>query len=140
VDRPLGAQTALLQALAVPGYGLELAERVRRQTGGLVRLQPGSIYPALRALERRGWVRPRAGTSRRAAGRPGRCYELTPKGVAAAAVRREALAGLLGPRPAAAVSPGDLRAMRERIVRSARASSFVIRLRRATEAARRRSR
>jgi DNA-binding PadR family transcriptional regulator len=134
MDSPLSAQAALLQALALPGHGLELAERVRRDTRGQVRLGPGSVYPALRALEGRGWIRTRA-TSRKAAGRPGVVYELTPEGVAAAAAQREALAAFYEPRPDVRSSPIDVPALRERLVRTARASSFVLRLRSAVQAA-----
>lgn len=131
---PLSAQAALLQGLALPGHGLELAERVRRDTRGQVRLGPGSLYPALRALQRRGWIRMRA-APRQSRGRPGRCFELTPEGVAASAVQREALAAFFAARPGSGPSPIDVRAMRQRLDRTMRASSFVLRLRRAVQAA-----
>jgi len=134
MDCPLSAQTALLQALALPGYGLELAERVRQQTGGQVCLRPGSIYPALRALERRGWIRGRVSARRNATGRPGRSYEQTPLGVAVATAQREALAAFFQPRPRDASRRLDTRAMRERIGRAARVSAFVLRLRGAVRA------
>lgn len=48
-------ETLLLRALrAGPGYGLELAARVKEQSG--VDLGPGSVYPALRDMERDGLV------------------------------------------------------------------------------------
>jgi PadR family transcriptional regulator, regulatory protein PadR len=50
-------QTALLQALiSGPGYGLELIERVKNRTEGKVLLGNGKVYPALRDLERAGFV------------------------------------------------------------------------------------
>src|SRR5574341_1438418 len=83
VETPLSARAALLQALRVPGYGLELMKRVHDSTGGVVGLRMGSIYPALRALEGEGLVRCLRVAARRK-GRPRRYYELTPRGVRAA--------------------------------------------------------
>jgi DNA-binding PadR family transcriptional regulator len=140
MDCPLGAQTALLQALTIPGYGLELAERVRRQTSGEVRLVPGSLYPALRALERRGWIRATSPASGGGVGRPGRRYELTPPGVVAAAARRRALASFFRAGAAALAPSIDAAGMRARIARTAQVSAFVLRLRRAADAARGRRR
>ena len=57
MDTPLSARAALLQALAIAGYGMELIERVRRDTHGHVRLRMGSVYPALGRLERERLVR-----------------------------------------------------------------------------------
>lgn len=45
----------LLEVIAKgPGYGLSLVERVCAHTNGKMRLSSGSLYPALRALEREG--------------------------------------------------------------------------------------
>jgi len=93
----------------------------------------GSVYPALRQLERQGLVRswqvPASG-----AGRPRRYYELTRKGIAAAAAEREALAGLLESDASgtAAPTPEAIRAMRRRLRECARVSAFVSELRRRT--------
>src|SRR5688572_14726934 len=91
MEAPLSARAALLHALRMPGYGLDLMARVRRGTGGSIRLRGGSVYPALRALEAQGLVRSTSvnGAGR---GRPRQYYELTAAGVRAAAVQR---AGLL---------------------------------------------
>jgi PadR family transcriptional regulator PadR len=110
---PLSARAALLQALTVPGYGLDLIERVRRGSGGRVSLRMGSVYPALLSLERQGLVRRRRIEGRRR-GRPRRYYELTVAGVRAAMDEREALLGLLRIPEGAAVDPGVLRERMER--------------------------
>lgn len=44
----------LLQAR--PGYGYELCERLRNQSGGMLTFEDGAIYPLLHAFERQGWV------------------------------------------------------------------------------------
>jgi DNA-binding PadR family transcriptional regulator len=125
MDTPLSARAALLQALMVPGYGLELIERVRRGSGGRVRLRMGSVYPALQALERGGLVRRRA-VRLQGRGRPRRYYELTVAGVRAAAEQRDALLGLLVSAPQEA--PTDFDAMRERLRACSDLSSAVLRL------------
>ena len=125
MQAPLSARAALLQALAVPGYGLDLIARVRRGSGGRVRLQVGSVYPALLSLERQGLVRRRRVDGRRR-GRPRQYYELTVTGVRAAMDEREALLGLLRlPETGAAADPG---AMRERMQRCSDLSAAVRRL------------
>ena len=91
-------QTVLLQALIEgKGYGLELAERVERRTGGIFRLSQGALYPALRGLEESGLVRswesdplPERG------GRARRFYELTAEGLRMARQEKRGLLGLLG--------------------------------------------
>ena len=92
----VGGREALLQALVYPGYGLELIERVRRLSGGVVRLRPGTLYPALSDLEKCGLVRSRTGPKPGGRGRPRRYYELTPRGISARDLDRRALAGLFG--------------------------------------------
>jgi PadR family transcriptional regulator PadR len=132
MDTPLSAKAALLQALALPGYGLELVERIRRQSGRQVQLRPGSIYPALRALERRRLVRSRTDAPHGAIGRPARYYELTPEGVAMATAQREALGVFFRQGRHDPPSAGQVRLMRERLHRCGQVSGFVLRLRRAT--------
>jgi DNA-binding PadR family transcriptional regulator len=130
---PLNAQTAVLLALDRPGYGVQIIERVRQHTAGHVRLRLGSVYPALRDLRERGLVRGWAAPNP-TRGRRRFYYELTPKGVAAAGVRREAIRGLLlsatdGP-PAE-----ELARMRDRLRECVALSAFVLDLRRRTLAA-----
>lgn len=98
------ARAALLQALiAGPGYGLDLIERVKRQTNGAIVLGQGSIYPALRAMEDEGLLEsyesepvPERG------GRPRVFYRVTAEGHRAAQGDRSAMMGLLGLTPGAA--------------------------------------
>jgi PadR family transcriptional regulator PadR len=134
VDTPLSAKSALLQALTVPGYGLELVERIRHQSGQKVRLRLGSIYPALRALERRRLVRSRP-TPPGAVGRPARYYELTPEGAATATAQREALGVFFRQGRHDPPSAGQVRLMRERLHRCAEVSGFVLKLRKAMASA-----
>lgn len=86
MEPPIGAKAALLQTLiSKPGYGLELIERVKERTKGVVELSQGSVYPALRALEREGLLRSWDGeTTPERGGRPRRYYELTAEGRRAA--------------------------------------------------------
>jgi PadR family transcriptional regulator PadR len=92
----LNPRTALLQALiSGQGYGLELAERVRDRSRGKTNLGQGTLYPALRALEREGLVRSwEADPTPARGGRPRVYYELTAKGAKAAQEEREALVAL----------------------------------------------
>lgn len=58
MDPGLTVKATLLQALLEgPCYGQQLIALVHDRTGGRVRLGEGSLYPALRALEREGLVR-----------------------------------------------------------------------------------
>lgn len=91
MEAPLTARAVLLEALiSGPSFGLELIERVKTRTKGQVRLGPGSIYPALRSLEREGLLRSWDGkpTAERG-GRPRRYYELTAEGRKAALTQRK---------------------------------------------------
>jgi PadR family transcriptional regulator PadR len=94
----IDSKTALLQALiSGEGYGLELIDRVKERTQGRVRLGQGSIYPALRDLERDGLVESFEGeTVPERAGRPRIYYRLTGAGRRAAFEERQALGGLFG--------------------------------------------
>jgi PadR family transcriptional regulator PadR len=129
METPLSAKAALLQALVIPGYGLELVERVRRSSSGHIRLRLGSVYPALRALEEQGLVRSRLRPRPQGAGRPRRYYDLTPRGRTASRTQREALAAFF--RPERGKPPAEeAKAMGERIRQCAELSAFVLELRR----------
>ena len=69
-------------------YGYELAAELRRQTDAVIDLPEGTIYPALRRLERQGLIEGRweavADAPRR------RYYHLTPDGERAVATGRAA--------------------------------------------------
>jgi PadR family transcriptional regulator, regulatory protein PadR len=139
MEAPLSAKAALLQALVIPGYGLELAERIRRDSSGRVRLRLGSIYPALRALEEQGLVRSRLVPRPRGAGRPRRFYHLTPRGVAASLAQRDALAAFFRP-VRARPSAEEVKLMAARIRQCIELSAFVLELRRQVLSAAGRSR
>ncbi len=61
-----------------PLHGYAIARRIREMSGDLLRVEEGSLYPALQRLLRQGWVEAEwvaAGPKRRA-----RVYRLTPQG------------------------------------------------------------
>ena len=74
-----------------PSYGNQLMERVGELTGGLVAVNPNTMYPLLRALEADGLV---AGAWEHPERRSRRFYGLTDAGAA----ERDRLASELGPR------------------------------------------
>ena len=61
-----------------PAHGHEIARHIQRTTDDVLRLEHGSLYPALHRLERRGWIRARWGMSDN--NRRAKYYELTRKG------------------------------------------------------------
>lgn len=74
-----------------PSYGNQLMDRVGALTGGLVGVNPNTMYPLLRALEAEGLV---AGRWEHPERRSRRFYELT----AAGAAERDRLAAEVAPR------------------------------------------
>ena len=94
----VNAASALLQALLNgEGYGLELIERVKKQSRGKIVIGIGSVYPALRSLERKGYLRSWDGDPvPETGGRPRRYYEITADGMRVARAERKAVAGLFG--------------------------------------------
>jgi DNA-binding PadR family transcriptional regulator len=117
--------------LDYPAHGLELIRRVRDRTGGAVSLKQGSVYPALRRLERERLVRSWTGKSAKGGGRPRRYYELTLEGVKAASAVKQIVAsltkGIEFPTPA----PREVARMQERLHRCAEVSAFCMDLQRA---------
>jgi DNA-binding PadR family transcriptional regulator len=77
-----------------PSYGNQLMERVGQLTGGLLNVNPNTMYPLLRQLEGDGLV---AGEWEHPERRSRRFYRLTDQG----AGERARLAAELGPRLAA---------------------------------------
>jgi DNA-binding PadR family transcriptional regulator len=75
---------------AGPSYGNQLMERVVELSGGLLAVNPNTMYPLLRSLESRGLI---AGEWEHPERRSRRFYALT----AAGAAERERLAGALEP-------------------------------------------
>ena len=80
VDLPQGTLDLLiLRTLALePQHGWAISERVQQISSDVLRIQQGSLYPALHRLERRGWIKARWGTSEN--NRRAKHYELTKSG------------------------------------------------------------
>ena len=55
-----------------------MSERIQQISSDVLRVQQGSLYPALHRLERRGWIKARWGTSEN--NRRAKFYELTKAG------------------------------------------------------------
>jgi transcriptional regulator len=69
----------ILRTLALePLHGWGVAERIRQMSRDALRVQQGSLYPALHRLERKGWVKARWSTSEQ--NRRAKYYELTAGG------------------------------------------------------------
>lgn len=75
-----GALDALiLRTLAWgPRHGYAIARWLEDTAGAALKVEEGSLYPALYRLEERGWVRAEWGVSE--LGRRAKFYELTPQG------------------------------------------------------------
>lgn len=58
IDLPQGTLDLLiLKVLSLePQHGWAISERLQQISTGVVRVQQGSLYPALHRLERRGWI------------------------------------------------------------------------------------
>jgi transcriptional regulator len=61
-----------------PRHGYAVARWIERVTGDVLRVEEGSLYPALHRLERRGWVTAEWGLSE--TGRRVKLYQLTSQG------------------------------------------------------------
>jgi PadR family transcriptional regulator PadR len=90
IDLPQGTLDLLiLQALALePQHGWAISERVQQISSGVLRIQQGSLYPALHRLQRRGWIKARWGVSEN--NRRAKFYELTKSGRKQLEVERDA--------------------------------------------------
>jgi PadR family transcriptional regulator PadR len=80
IDLPQGTLDLLiLRILALgPEHGWAISERIQQVSKDVLRVQQGSLYPALHRLERRGWIKARwatTGNNRRA-----KYYDLTKTG------------------------------------------------------------
>lgn len=61
-----------------PCHGYAIARLIEKSTGQELRIEEGSLYPALYRMEAKGWVAHEWGTSE--LGRKAKFYELTAKG------------------------------------------------------------
>src|SRR5215470_17194780 len=104
VDLPQGTLDLLiLRTLALgPQHGWGISERVQQMSSDVLRIQQGSLYPALHRLERRGWIKAQWGASDN--NRRAKFYELTAGGRRQLAAEEEswrkltaAVAQVLGP-------------------------------------------
>ena len=80
VNLPQGTLDLLiLCTLALqPIHEWAVSERIHQISRDVLRVQQGSLYPALHRLERRGWIKARWGTSEN--NRKAKFYELTKAG------------------------------------------------------------
>ena len=80
IDLPQGTLDLLiLRTLSLePQHGWAISERVQQVSSDVLRIQQGSLYPALHRLERRGWIKAKWGTSDN--NRRAKYYELTKRG------------------------------------------------------------
>ena len=72
-------EVMILKALSwgrMHGYGV--GRWIEQQGGGLLRIEEGSLYPALYRLERKGWIDAEWGLSEK--NRRAKYYRLTPQG------------------------------------------------------------
>ena len=69
----------ILKTVALePQHGWAISERIQQVSKDVLRVQQGSLYPALHRLERRGWIKARWGASDN--NRRAKYYELTGAG------------------------------------------------------------
>jgi len=80
IDLPQGTLDLLiLRTVALePQHGWAISERIQQISSDVLRVQQGSLYPALHRLERRGWIKARWGASEN--NRRAKYYELTKAG------------------------------------------------------------
>ncbi len=90
-----------------PMHGYAIARRIQQASSELLKVEEGSLYPALHRMERRGWIEAQWGLSE--TNRRAKYYGLTAAGRArlkaeVTAWNRfvDAVAGVLGVRPAEA--------------------------------------
>ena len=70
----------ILQSLrAGPAHGHAIMQAIERRSGSVLRVEQGSLYPALHRLIKRGWITFEHGTSEN--NRRAKYYELTAKGL-----------------------------------------------------------
>lgn len=90
IDLPQGTLDLLiLRTLALePQHGWAISERIQQISSDVLRIQQGSLYPALHRLERRDWIKARWGTSEN--NRRAKYYELTKSGRAQLEIEKDA--------------------------------------------------
>jgi transcriptional regulator len=77
---PGALEMMILQSLRLkPMHGYALAKHIKQVSDDMLRVEEGSLYPALQRMLREGWLESQTGTS--AKGRPTRIYRLTAAGI-----------------------------------------------------------
>jgi PadR family transcriptional regulator PadR len=81
IDLPQGTLDLLiLKTLALePQHGWAISERIQQISSDVLKIQQGSLYPALHRLERSGWIKARWAASEN--NRRAKYYELTKSGL-----------------------------------------------------------
>lgn len=84
----------VLRTLSVSGpmHGYAITSHIRRVSAELLRVEEGSLYPALHRMEQDGWLRATWGVTEK--NREARFYELTAKGKRQLEAERESWARL----------------------------------------------
>ena len=85
-----------LQTLG-PQHGYGIARRIEQVSGDALRLNQGTLYPALVKLEQQGWIKAKWGASDH--NRRAKFYSLTPRGarqLASEAARWERVSSIVG--------------------------------------------
>ena len=79
----------VLRALEARGkmHGYALTSHIQKASAELLRVEEGSLYPALHRMEQDGWVRSEWGVTEK--GRQAKFYSLTPKGERQLVAERE---------------------------------------------------
>ena len=80
IDLPQGTLDLLILRTLSLGtqHGWAISERVQQMSSDVLKIQQGSLYPALHRLERRGWIKASWGISEN--NRHAKYYELTRSG------------------------------------------------------------
>ena len=80
IDLPQGTLDLLILRILVLGaeHGWGISERLQQVSKDVLRVQQGSLYPALHRLERRGWIKANWAASEN--NRRAKYYELTKNG------------------------------------------------------------
>jgi transcriptional regulator len=73
-------------------HGYALSTHIKRVSDDLLRVEEGSLYPALHRMEQEGWIRAEWSITEK--NREGRFYSLTPKGRKQLTVEEESWAKL----------------------------------------------
>lgn len=84
----------VLRTLSAQGplHGYAITSHIQRVSAELLRVEEGSLYPALHRMEQDGWLRSEWGTTEK--NRQARFYSITPAGEAQLAAERESWARL----------------------------------------------